>query len=827
MSVTYLNAQNLKKILFEIGSSLGIDNAIIDRTVSKVINAEINYLPIRHHSPGSTILVQKWIEKYKPKLILIEGPAFADDLIKYLIEKDTKPPVAILSLFADNKNVYGLNGILSPDVSVPAKFEAYYPFVSYSPELVALSEAVKNNIPIHFIDLPLTGLISIQTNNLKERENTGQLIALESQNLYTLSSFYEKFAQVFDFEDFSESWETLFEIGAGKSDINELRESVLLFCAYIRQTIDKKLLESNGALAREAYMKYNIENYIKKYKVKNKEVLVITGGIHSAALADTIAQNFTFLIKELIYSLVPYSYYRISQQSGYVSGNQAPQYYDKIWEQFIAQKERPYEAVALEFITDIFKQARMTGNIISISDSINSFQSAKMLALLRRREEPDLKDIIDSIYMVVVKGNPEIEGKYLEPLIQEKIIGYKIGKVTKKIGRLPLQKDFYLQLEAHGIKLEEKKQIINLNLRDPGERKTSNLLWKIKFLGIDLVVRLGGPDVLKGITGTFIEKWSLKWNPKIDVRLVELSTYGSTLEEASKRMLIAETKKNIKNFAIITNLLFQSLSMGYSDHFQDLYDICLNSLEEDAQFLSLTEGFFNIIMIYQNMAMLESPKENMELIEKLLQRCYYTCCFSIPNFANPPNADEVAYIDAMKMLANSLLSFRRIEIDISVYIESIKTCKDNSNNEFIKGGTIGILYLMNVMSVLDIKKIIYDYLNSIDSIKVNIGDLVRGLIYICRAKILFNLEIVELLAEVIETVNWEVFSAILPPLRKAFSQLHPNEYDLFVERLAEHYGLIKKKSLEIKKIEHDDIIDFFKTVDDKVRKIFNEWFGGI
>lgn len=827
MSVTYLNAQNLKKILFEIGSSLGIDNTIIDSAVSKVKNAEIKYLPVRHHSPGSTILVQKWIAKYKPKLILIEGPAFADDLIKYMIDKDTQPPVAILSLFADNKNVFGLNGILSPEKSIPAKFEAYYPFVSYSPELVALSEATRNNIPVHFIDLPLTGLVSCQVTDLKKEGTSGQLIDLESQIIYNLSSFYKKFAQVFDFEDFSESWETLFEIGASKSDINELRESMLLFCAYIRQTIDKKLLKSNVTLAREAYMRYNIENYIKKYKVKKEDVLVITGGIHSIALINTVPQNFSFPTKELINSLVPYSYYRISQKSGYLSGNQAPQYYDKVWKQFKSQTERPYEAVALELITDIFKQARTIGNLVSISDSINSFQGAKMLALLRRREEPDLKDIIDSIYMVVVKGNPEIEGKYLENLIQEKIIGYKIGIVTKKIGRLPLQKDFYLQLETHGINLEERNQTITVNLRDKDESKKSKLFWKIKFLGIGLMARMGGPDVLKGITGTFIEKWSLKWNPKIDVRLIELSTYGSTLEEASKRMLVEETKKNLKNFAIITNLLFESLSMGYSDHFQDLYDECLNSLEVDDQFLSLTNGFFNLIMIYQYMAMLGSAKENIELMEKLIQRCYYTCCFSIPNFANPPNAEEVIYIDAMKMLANSLLSIQKIEIDLSVYFESIRTCMENTNNEFIKGGTIGILYLMNVMSLSDIKTIIYDYLNSTDSIKVKIGDLVRGLIYVCQAKILFNQEIVELLANVIETVNWDVFSAILPPLRKAFSQLNPNEYSLFVEKLAEHYGLIKRKYIEWKEIEHEDIKDFFKIIDDKVRKIFDEWFGGI
>ncbi|GAJ23665.1 unnamed protein product, partial [marine sediment metagenome] len=131
---------------------------------------------------------------------------------------------------------------------------------------------------------PLTGLISYKSANLKDPIKGPKLFQMQGESIYTLSAFYKKFAQVFDFEDFSESWETLFEIGANKSDIDQLRESMLLFCAYLRQTIDDKLLEANGTFARESYMKYNIKKYIKKYNVKEKDVLVITGGIHSIAL---------------------------------------------------------------------------------------------------------------------------------------------------------------------------------------------------------------------------------------------------------------------------------------------------------------------------------------------------------------------------------------------------------------------------------------------------------------------------------------------------------------------------------------------------------------
>ena len=825
MSSNSLNASNLKNVLFEICNQLQIDTSVINDQVLKVKQADIKYLPIRHHSPGSTILIKKWIEMYKPKLVLIEGPSFADNLIKFIVEKDTLPPIAILSMFADVNNKLGLNGVLSPDISVPARFEVFYPFVSYSPELVALRECLTRKIPVHFIDLPLTGLISFYIKESKNKDLSS--FVAQEETIYALSSFYKKFVQVFEFDNFNETWETIFEIGALKANIKQLRESILFFCSCIRQTIDQNLLKIDGTMARESYMKYQIENYIKKHNVDRKDVLVITGGIHSIVLPDTSPKNISFPKKGLINSLIPFSYFRISEQSGYRSGNQAPQFYDTIWNKCEQKIDNPYEITSLEIITDIFKTARQEGHLISISDSINAFQGSKLLAMLRRRSEPGLKDIIDAIYMTLIKGNPEIEGKYLEKFIYSKTIGYKVGKITKKLGRLPLQNDFYLQLESLGINLEEKPEEISLNLREEKGIKISQLFWRIKFLGINFLERAYGPDVLNGVTGIFTETWSLQWTPKIDLKLVELSAYGSTVEEASNNKLIEELKENLKNFKKVTSLLFESILMGFSDQFQKLYAECLNSIEEDNSFLSLSGGFFNLIMLYRYLSMMEAQKHNLSLMTKIIHRCYYSCCYAIPNFANPPQQDEEKFIIAIKKLANTISSMNEIELDLNAFIESINSIVDYTNNEFIKGGNLGILYLMNSVSISDIKDRVLDYANSVDSVKVKIGDLIRGIIYVCQAKILFNKDIVQLLSEVVGGVEWDIFTAILPAMRKTFSELEPREYEIFVEKLAEFYGLKETKLKEIREDIEEDILTFFKSIDKKVKDIFELWFGEV
>src|SRR5579885_2883263 len=55
--------------------------------------------PVRHHSPAASLHVQALIARRKPKIILIEGPSAATDLIPLLLADGTEPPVAVLCYF--------------------------------------------------------------------------------------------------------------------------------------------------------------------------------------------------------------------------------------------------------------------------------------------------------------------------------------------------------------------------------------------------------------------------------------------------------------------------------------------------------------------------------------------------------------------------------------------------------------------------------------------------------------------------------------------------------------------------------------------------------
>ena len=108
---------------------------------------ELYWFPVRHHSPAVARHLRAAMRARKPKLVLIEGPADANELIKHVIDAKTKPPVALYSSYRDDENVLGLAGIASAAPDIPPRFPVWYPMLPYSPEYVAMKEAARAAAP--------------------------------------------------------------------------------------------------------------------------------------------------------------------------------------------------------------------------------------------------------------------------------------------------------------------------------------------------------------------------------------------------------------------------------------------------------------------------------------------------------------------------------------------------------------------------------------------------------------------------------------------------------------------------------------------------------
>ncbi|MBE5871617.1 MAG: hypothetical protein E7294_10210 [Lachnospiraceae bacterium] len=221
------------------------------------------YFPIRHHSPVCSFHLKKVIEEYAPDCILIEGPDNANDLLEELVLAGTQAPFAIYYSYHDEKGLVN---------DKKEHYRCYYPFLDYSPELVALRMAKKKEIDRAFIDLPYEEILI--AGQEKESYNDDHYLA---QN-----RFIQRLLEKSDMRSFEEFWEKYFEIEGLTQTEDLFLEHMLLYCVLSRANTSLNELEEEGCLEREAYMREKIAAAKKKYQ----RVLVVTGGFHVAGLVE-------------------------------------------------------------------------------------------------------------------------------------------------------------------------------------------------------------------------------------------------------------------------------------------------------------------------------------------------------------------------------------------------------------------------------------------------------------------------------------------------------------------------------------------------------------
>src|SRR5579884_3758864 len=112
---------------------LSLDQEEVARQVDAVLAEPLYWFGVRHHSHTVARHLESALRHRKPKVIFIEGPYEANDLIPYIVDPKTEPPVAIYSSYRDDNNVLGLNGILSPAPEIPTRLAVWYPLTAYSP----------------------------------------------------------------------------------------------------------------------------------------------------------------------------------------------------------------------------------------------------------------------------------------------------------------------------------------------------------------------------------------------------------------------------------------------------------------------------------------------------------------------------------------------------------------------------------------------------------------------------------------------------------------------------------------------------------------------
>lgn len=511
---------------------------------------------IRHLSPAGAYYVRDFLDRADPELVLIEGPADFTDLIDDLGAEEVKPPVAVMAYTKE----------------LPIR-TILYPFAEYSPEYQALLWAKEHGRRCRFCDLPSQVFLGMRAAKeakegalpAQEGQQAAEREADQSQGGSRTEEFdvYRALDSQCQDKDHETFWErTMEQAGDAAGYEAGARE----FGRSLRQMEQRGARDYAENLVREAYMRRQIEGAVKEGTTPEK-IAVITGAYHiegilGSDLPMTDKEEKALPRLESMKTLMPYSYYRLSEHSGYGAGNRAPAYYEYLWKGLL-RKEPDYGA--RRYLTGLASFQRNHGGLVSSAEVLEAARLSQALADLHNGRIPALRDLRDAA--VTCMGHGSFSELALAAADTE--IGTRIGSLPGGVSQTSIQSDFYEKLKD--LKLEKYKSVtaaeLSLDLRENLRVKTkksafldlerSFFLHRLRVLGI----QFASIQSVRQDNATWAEQWSLRWTPEAEIQIVEAVLKGDTVEQAAAFELKNKLEEN-QSIARIAEIVEQAFYCG-------------------------------------------------------------------------------------------------------------------------------------------------------------------------------------------------------------------------------------------------------------------------
>lgn len=773
-----------------------LDAEALAARVDAVLSDELYWFPVRHHSAAVARHLETVIAQRRPKVIFLEGPAEAQELIPFVIDSETRPPVAIYSSYRDDGNVLGLAGIASPAEDIPARFACWFPLLAYSPELIAMHSAARIEAEVVFIDLPHFAQIDRtmgtparppeDRSDIEGEDRTGKG-ARPPDALIIESGFYQSLAKTAGYKSWDEAWDSLFEIGDVTTDAERFRRELATFCAAARTTSNPDRIARDGTLERERHFLKTIRETLARRTLKPSDAMVVCGGFHLFLDRDDETPPPETPPGTVFTTLVPYSFFRVSELSGYGAGNRAPQFYQTSWELTRAGRA---DDLLPEHVVAVLKRARREGHAASSADAVAVTQHARMLAGLRGRPTPILDDIQDAIVTCCCKGNPADEGLSLRRAIDLTNIGTKVGKVTGKLGRLPIVNDFFGQLsdlDLGEVLGHERLVKLELDKRLPLDERRSVLLHRLRFLEVPLAALTETPGAETSAGLLFRERWSLKWNPKVEPHLVEQTLLGDSIEAAALSKLHELIATDAGHAGATCAHLRRAIDMDLPNLIAEVQTACGTAVDADAQFVSLCEAVGHLTVI--DRYAVHRNLRRAELAD-LIARGFDRACFALPDVASAPEDQHAGIVSALQSLAEVVLRGGRADCDRAVFANHVRTAAEQSTVPSLRGAFLGLLAELRQITPNELADHVAAFARTSPDQMVFAGDFLEGVLAVSRTSVMLGADsLVAAVDQLLRAADWNVFLTMLPRLRAAFERLHDRQVDSLAASVARRYGL--------------------------------------
>lgn len=730
---------------------------------------------IRHHGPGSARSLARSLLTLSPDIILVEGPPEAADSLSLLAEADMKPPVALL--------------IYPPD---HLQHSAYYPFAVFSPEWQAMRHGIAHNVPVRFMDLPQSHQMaerlasqesqtpSAETN--VSEEDTSQPKELvevedstETTNRRMIRDPLAMLAAAAGYTDSERWWEHMVE---QRQDSTTLFEGILEAMKTARKEIEAEQPPDlsqpyyRREAQREAYMRKTIH---QAQKEGFENIAVVCGAWHGPALEAPFPsqKEDNALLKGLPKlkvkaTWIPWTYARLSTGSGYGAGVTSPGWYDHLWHAS-ARSHTPTQS-SIHWLTRVARLLRQEDLDASPASIIEAVRLAEALAAVRDAAMPGLDELNEATQTVLCFG----DSAPLTLIQRRLIVSDRIGQVPENTPLIPLQQNLQQLQKKLRLKPEAAERVLTLDLRKEIDLARSHLLHRLRLLNI----YWGTPQSTSG-KGTFKEGWKLEWQPELSLAIIEAGRWGNTLEDAATAY-VCHTADDALELQQLTHLLNRVLLANLPSALEHLMVQLQNAaaLASDVTHLMAALPPLVNVLRYRDVRQTDSTMVT-EVVEGVVARL----CIGLPGACASLDDDAAAKMGEAIAQTHSAIKLLRQEHHSKTWSAVLmQLCDRTGLHGLIAGQSCRLLLDEGSLHTEEAARRLGLAL-SLANEPAQAAAWVEGFLQGSGLLLLHDDGIWQVLDDWVTRLNDEAFMALLPLLRRTFSNFPAPERRQMGERV--------------------------------------------
>jgi Family of unknown function (DUF5682) len=770
---------------------------------SRLDGESVLIFPARHHSPAAALQIDRLIRTRRPRAVLIEGPADADALIPFLLDRATTPPVAIYAYRAD------------AGTERERARSVFYPLCHYSPEYAALKAGRAVGATLRFCDLPARTTLSWpdgeddaapgesaddEGDPPAHRADGGPVVGAPGYTAFTT-----RLATVAGFDSFDAFWEAAFEQACGGSPVEDYLAAFAEYGARARDFLDSPRDEERDRL-RERHMA-GVAAEVVAGGVPTEGIVLVCGAAHAAGIASLMledpAKPALPEAPAVELALVPYSYPRLSEQRGYGAGNRAPWFYQQVW-----HLDGDYATASRRALVTVAQGLRRRGQVASLAQEIDADELATVLAGMRGKQAAGVDEVIDAAVACFGQGNPRL----VEEAVREVLTGDELGRVTPRAGRTPLQTEFYGTAQRLKLPVVDAPRQILVHLPVPDEAAQSVFLHRLVTADVPFARELqsgigaggraaqGGP--LAGL-GRAREKWELCWSPATDASLVERNAWGSTLAEVCARLLRARLDAATRVDEGTTILLRLALC-DLLEPFPAALARCEDLAADSGSFPALARAAFHLDGLLAYGAARRLPQDQLA---DLAGRLFVRAALHLP--AAVICADEAAAeIEQTVTPLAELVRRKRPCAAPDVFWEAVESVAAmESTHPGLRGLALTLLELQGRLEPGELARRLRPWLAAGDA-AAN-ARLVAGVFSLQRSALVRNRGLIAAVSDFLLDLGVDALIPLLPALRRTLGDLSPSERSYLGETLGAVFGLdaAPRVSLNLSELERALLAD--------------------